>query len=160
MVDIGIDNETGQFKFRVCGIVRQGNHILTIKMKKSEGYCFPGGHVGFNETTDSAIIREMKEELGIDVLIEKLICVNENIYNLTHDRIAHEIGYYYTLNSTTEYDLRDFIIDEIDNGKLKSHNFHWINIYEEDPEMLRPEFVLKILKENTNHTLVNTTDYR
>lgn len=126
-------------------------------MKKIEGYCLPGGHVEFNETTDNAIIREMKEELGIDVKIEKLLCVNENIYNLPDNRIAHEIGYYYVLNAAKNYDLNDFSINEMDKGESKIHNFHWLNIKEENV-ILRPAFVLKILKENANYTIVYATN--
>lgn len=54
------------------------NKIVTIKRTKykdekiiKEYYTFPGGHVEDNESFESATIRELKEELGIDTIIDK-----------------------------------------------------------------------------------------
>ena len=39
------------------------------KGKKREFYALPGGHLENNETNEECVIREIKEELGIDVKI-------------------------------------------------------------------------------------------
>lgn len=41
-------------------------------------YCFPGGHLEKGETYEDACIREVEEELGIKVTIEKLLYEIEN----------------------------------------------------------------------------------
>lgn len=38
-------------------------------------WCLPGGHVEYGEKVEKAILREMKEELGIPVKIKKLVGV-------------------------------------------------------------------------------------
>lgn len=60
---------------RVRGIIIKKGKILTIKrMKPEETYwVIPGGGVEDGETNETALIREMKEELGIDVIVGKLI---------------------------------------------------------------------------------------
>lgn len=45
-----------------CLLVRRALHLT-----KGGLWCFPGGHVERNETSRMAILREMHEELGVDV---------------------------------------------------------------------------------------------
>lgn len=66
------------------------NKIVTIKRTKykdekiiKEYYTFPGGHVEDKESFESATIRELKEELGIDTIIDKEYI---HIYNKDLDR--------------------------------------------------------------------------
>ena len=92
-MDIGFNNQSGVFKFRVCGIIKQQNHILTVKSPNFPAYILPGGHVELGETTKTAVLREIKEELNIDTTIENLVCVNENIFTLPNGKTFHEIGY-------------------------------------------------------------------
>ena len=95
MMDVKIDCAEGKFKFRVCGIVRVNNKYLTVKIQNNDFYCLPGGHVELGEDTDSAVLREMKEELGYEVKIVKLVSIIQNFFKAKDGRKFHELGYYY-----------------------------------------------------------------
>ena len=54
-------------------------HRIKIKNgEKVEYYCTPGGHLENGETFEEACLREVKEELGVDVKIESLFLELEN----------------------------------------------------------------------------------
>jgi len=64
----------------VDGIVKIFNPtfkgIVLIKRKNPPlGFALPGGFVDRGESVESALFREMKEEIGVDVKIEKLLGV-------------------------------------------------------------------------------------
>ena len=60
---------------RVRAVIIQDNKVLTIRRTKpNETYwVIPGGGVEEKETNEEALIREIKEELGVDIKIDKLL---------------------------------------------------------------------------------------
>ncbi len=156
MLDIDIKDPTGKFKLRVCGIVKQDDKILLLKAKTMPGYCLPGGHVELGELTQTAVLREVKEELNIDVEIEKLVCVNENIFISQDGITCHEIGYYYIVNPTTPIEPKDFEIEELDKGVLKRHQFHWEDISTIENIDIKPYFIGKMIKDNVSNLILST----
>lgn len=63
------------FNIRVTGILIEDNKILLVKQKLSDrrNWSLPGGKLEQGETIEQGIIREMKEETGLDVEIIKLL---------------------------------------------------------------------------------------
>ncbi len=55
----------------VIGVVEHGGLLLMIRraegVPKGGAWCFPGGHVEPGERPGQAVVRELREELGIDV---------------------------------------------------------------------------------------------
>ena len=62
-------------KIKSGAIVEIDGKIALIKRVRNnhEYYVFPGGGIEAGETPEEAAIREIKEELGIDIEIEKLL---------------------------------------------------------------------------------------
>ena len=60
----------------VVGIIIDNNRVFLLRHNKCKGlFVFPSGKVEEGETEKEALIREMKEELNIDVLeCEELFC--------------------------------------------------------------------------------------
>lgn len=63
----------------VDGIVEnERNEILLVKHRDKEVWTIPGGQVEIGENLVDALIREIKEESGIDVSVNKLVCISSN----------------------------------------------------------------------------------
>lgn len=63
------------FNIRVTGILIEDEKILLVKQKVSDkrNWSLPGGKLEQGETIEQGIIREMKEETGLDVEIIRLL---------------------------------------------------------------------------------------
>ena len=55
----------------ILGIMRRGDRMLVIqraeRVKAPLTWCFPGGHIEQGESQPEALVREMREELGVQV---------------------------------------------------------------------------------------------
>jgi 8-oxo-dGTP diphosphatase len=74
----------------VAAVIRDGERILIAKRKDGTFMAgrweFPGGKVEKGEKTHQALIREIKEELCVDITINKLLYVKQHLYDLSDDR--------------------------------------------------------------------------
>lgn len=69
----------------VAAVIRNDkNEILITKrnLKKDQGgfWEFPGGKVEKDEKREDAIVREIKEELDVDIEVKRYICEKTHIY--------------------------------------------------------------------------------
>ena len=159
MQDVKISCESGKFKFRVCGILKVNDKYLTVKIGENDFYCLPGGHVELGEDTDSAVLREMKEELGYDIKIVRLVSVIQNFFKTKDNKVFHELGYYYIVEPTNvnNVNLDDYVIIENDKGKEVRLEFKWFTLDELQTARFLPE-VLKTQLTNDTFTNIITRD--
>ena len=87
-----------KFNFRVGGIITDKNQekILLHRMSNFDFWLLPGGRLEMLEGTENAIIREIKEELGTDATIDRLIAITESFFE-TNNITYHEIAFNYLL---------------------------------------------------------------
>ncbi len=62
-------------------ILEEGKVLLLLRRKAPEAgfWSLPGGRVEFMERVEDALVRELREELGVAVQIESLLCVTDHI---------------------------------------------------------------------------------
>lgn len=110
----------------VAGLVKKGKKYLLIKEKLESGrdiWIVPGGGVDFGESLEQAVLREIKEELGIDSKIIKQLGINEAIFpNYNY----HTVIFFFLLKPLSDaFKLEEkiikaefFTLDEIKNLDL------------------------------------------
>ena len=92
--------EPGKYpKVGVGGVILQDSNVLLLLRKRPPETGFwslPGGRVEFMERVEDALVRELKEELGVDVEIDSLICVTDHIIQADN---AHWVSPAYLVRS-------------------------------------------------------------
>ena len=70
---------TENVELTVLCLIQEGNRILLQNRVKKDwqGYTIPGGHVEPGESFVDAVIREMKEETGLDILKPRLVGIKQ-----------------------------------------------------------------------------------
>ena len=95
-------DECGQWEkpsLAVDAIVINADKILLIKRGKEPWkgmLAFPGGFVEQGEDPEVAVIRELKEECGLDGVVEKLVCVKGDP---NRDPRGHVVSIAYLVNA-------------------------------------------------------------
>ena len=79
------------------GVCVQEGEILLCRAKGGATTYLPGGHVEFGETGRQALVREIKEELGLDAQAGAFLGVVENAF-LQHGKPHAEINLVYALS--------------------------------------------------------------
>jgi len=95
---ISLKDRNGEFLFRVSGVLLQRNKILLHKTKKGDGWVLPGGKAEINEKSEATIVRELEEELGLRVKVNRLLWIIES-YNAYGVSQLHEHGLYYLIEA-------------------------------------------------------------
>jgi 8-oxo-dGTP diphosphatase len=69
----------------VAGIIFNGTHILIAKRAHNKSQAglweFPGGKIELGETAEECLVRELREELGIEVKVHHFIMENVHHYD-------------------------------------------------------------------------------
>ena len=70
-------NQDYIFNIRITGILIENNEILLVQQKLSDkrNWSLPGGRLERGETLSQGLIREMKEETGLDVEIVRMLYI-------------------------------------------------------------------------------------
>ena len=68
-MDILFRTDEYVFSYRVAGICIQNGKVLLQKPDNDTAFAFPGGHVTLGETNAQTLIREFKEEIGVDISV-------------------------------------------------------------------------------------------
>lgn len=84
-----------QLVFRPSAYAVVINNGKVLLSKQYGQYGFPGGGVEINETIENAVIREVKEETGLEVNVDEIVCCASNFFQAPSGKNWHAILLYY-----------------------------------------------------------------
>ena len=83
------------------GVCVRGGRILLCRAKGARTTYLPGGHVEFGETGREALVREVREELGVESAAGRFLGVVENRFE-QHGKPHAEVNLVYELQLAAE----------------------------------------------------------
>lgn len=86
-------------RVRVCGLCWHQSRLLMVNhkgLREGDFWAPPGGGLEFGETLEQVLIREFKEETGLNIAIDSFLFIHEHIQKPLH---AIELFYQVTLLS-------------------------------------------------------------
>lgn len=103
------------------GIVIKDGKLLLLKQQT--GYDLPGGGAELGETCEEAVVREVKEESGIDVANPRIVATSSSFFKLPREADEY-------VQSLMLYYVCDYV-----GGELSTDGFdEWEKSYAEAPE--------------------------
>ena len=140
-MDITFDTGEGRFNYRVCAILLDGQRVLAMHDERSPYYYLPGGRVRMGERAEDAVLREVREELGIEARIKRPLWLSQAFFTEDVDRIGfHEMCLYFLLDaSETDLLLRG---DRFRGPERRHvHDFKWLPFARLKDEHFYPLFL-------------------
>jgi len=93
---IKIPKNKFQFRTSAYGIIRHEGKILLVNTRSSGKWFFPGGEVEIGESLEDAIKREVLEETGIEIKVEKFLTFKESFFYYDPlDKAWQNYGFFY-----------------------------------------------------------------
>lgn len=142
MKDLTIAIDEGILNIRVGAIIMRDKKILMVGNEHSDYLYSVGGRVKFGETAEEAVVREVMEETGVKMDVERLGFVHENFFigdaATNIGKKIYEISFFFFMDVPDDFEP---VCNSFTEDKQKEH-LTWIEIDTDKkyyPEFFREE---------------------
>lgn len=122
--DMTVPIEDGLLSIRVGAIILRDGKFLMVGNNRSDYLYSVGGRVQFGETAEEAVVREVYEETGVKMEIDRLGFIHENYFvgdaPVNFGKLIYEISFFFYMkvprgfapasNSFTEDGSREHLV--------------------------------------------------
>lgn len=95
------DRGNNRFVYRAGAIIIENGCVLLVTNAAADYYYTVGGGIHFDETAEQAVLREVKEETGVDYEVDRLVFVNEAFFTeecgVHKGKDFHEVAMYFLM---------------------------------------------------------------
>lgn len=115
------DTDTCRCDLRSAGVLLQDGKVFLQRSAGGSEYALPGGHVRAGETTEHALLREWQEEMGVRVVCDRLLWVEECFWQ-QGGRQMHNLCFYYLIHLADGEALPDTgaFVPHRDNARVEA----------------------------------------
>ena len=126
-MDISIKATAGKFNYRVAAMIVHEGHILVMQDEGIPHDYLPGGRVHLHEPAETALSRELREELDIDIPPHQLTFIAESFFTIDSTRY-HEMCLYFLMEAPPELLIRGDRFTRVEGSEV--HHFRWVKFEE------------------------------
>ena len=142
--DCTVEIDEGYINIRVGAIIMKNDKFLMVGNENYDYLYSVGGRIKFGETAEEAVVREVYEETGIRMEVDRLGFIHENYFygdsGKVKDKLIYEISYFFYMKAPEDMELKcNSVTDENFEEKLI-----WVSPDSEItyyPEFFRTELV-------------------
>lgn len=146
-----------RFSYRVGAIIIEDGCVLLATNESADYYYSVGGRVHFGEIANDAILREVKEEIGVDYGVDRLAFVHENFFvepcGVNKGKRFHEIAMYFVMKPRGTKDI--FADSYCSDGRER---FEWVPINKLKDLRVFPTFLASRINDLPMYTESIVTD--
>lgn len=157
-LDLCIPFQGGLVNLRVGAIIQKDGKLLMVGNERSEYLYSVGGRIRFGETAEEAVVREVQEETGVKLEVDRLGFVHENYFygdapsNL--GKLIYEISFYFYMKTPEDFSP----VSESFTEDLSPEHLQWVS---PDTDMtIYPHFFKTDLDRNNKSVQWFKTDER
>ena len=141
MADISFKSDNEKFNYRVCAMIISEGKILAMHDERSPYFYLPGGRVSMGETAENAVIREVREELGVSAKIDRPLWLNQAFFTEDVDNLRyHELCIYFLMD-ISETDLLSRGNKFTTTEGNRTNTFQWLKFDRLKDEYFYPTFL-------------------
>ena len=128
-----VSKERLVFRPSVYAVVPNDGNVLLVNTRSTGKYFLPGGGIEIGERIEDALVREVKEETGIEIEIKRFLHFQEQFFYYNPlDEAYHSFLFYYFCKPRTLDLIDDDLVEDIEAVKprwtntqtLKEDDFH------------------------------------
>lgn len=156
--DMTVRCDDGLINLRVGAIIMQNGKVLMVGNQRSDYFYSVGGRIQFGETAEEAVIREVLEETGVRMEVDRLGFIHEN-YFLGDDptnlgRVIYEVSFYFYMKVPNDFSPTSGSFTE-DHSK---EFLEWVAL--DEKRTIYPAFFRTELAHPSDHVKHVVTDER
>jgi len=132
--------------FRSAALIVKDKKLLFAKHINHPCYYLVGGGVEEGEASKTAVIREIYEEIGLTLEVDKLVMIQERFHKVNEQR-HHEVVFLYLIKNCDDINILDGTFS--DQGTKET--LHWLPIDKLSEFEIVPEFLKSKSFEDMNY---------
>ena len=106
--DLTVKIEDGILNIRVGAIIMRDDKFLMVENDKFDHLYSVGGRIKFGETAEEAIVREVFEETGVKMEVDRLGFIHENFFPgdslVKKGNVVHEISFFFFMKVPEDFE--------------------------------------------------------